>query len=258
MAPPPAKKRQRAIVLSSEDEAEPKAPNRRNGRHTSSRALGSKSKIQRSSLSNIRPLPTRVRAKHSESASISSVGALQSAHHLSSRIKYSDNQNGPKNSNEKSLDAYFSAANGLYPNGNPPSKATTIPEASVEEDFIEDDSFEDELQRLSEFGKLTQPHGGRSNTATKDLANSGSNILPSGSQVFRAVGRGPGKAVSNNGSSSVPNNDNDIGPWAELFGPTNLEEMAVHKRKVADVRDWLQKVFDGRSCKVRITYWRSG
>ncbi|KAK2867818.1 hypothetical protein FQN49_003446 [Arthroderma sp. PD_2] len=36
-------------------------------------------------------------------------------------------------------------------------------------------------------------------------------------------------------------------PWAEQFAPTNLDELAVHKRKVSDVQNWLNEVFTGRS-----------
>ena len=41
-------------------------------------------------------------------------------------------------------------------------------------------------------------------------------------------------------------NENDMKPWAERFGPNNLDELAVHKRKVADVRVWLEDVIQGR------------
>lgn len=35
-------------------------------------------------------------------------------------------------------------------------------------------------------------------------------------------------------------------PWSERFGPVNLEELVVHKKKVADVRRWLEEVMAGR------------
>ncbi|KAI2623669.1 Rad17 cell cycle checkpoint protein-domain-containing protein [Xylaria nigripes] len=35
-------------------------------------------------------------------------------------------------------------------------------------------------------------------------------------------------------------------PWSEMFGPVSLDELAVHKRKVADVRRWLEDVLAGR------------
>lgn len=38
----------------------------------------------------------------------------------------------------------------------------------------------------------------------------------------------------------------DTRPWSERFAPVNLEELAVHKKKVADVRRWLEDVLGGR------------
>ncbi|KAK2596181.1 RFC checkpoint protein Rad17 [Conoideocrella luteorostrata] len=40
--------------------------------------------------------------------------------------------------------------------------------------------------------------------------------------------------------------DDDLRPWSERFGPRNLDELAVHKKKVADVRRWLEDVIMGR------------
>ncbi|VBB73439.1 Putative cell cycle checkpoint protein RAD17 [Podospora comata] len=40
--------------------------------------------------------------------------------------------------------------------------------------------------------------------------------------------------------------DDDPRPWSEKYGPVNLEELAVHKKKVADVRRWLEDVYGGR------------
>lgn len=39
--------------------------------------------------------------------------------------------------------------------------------------------------------------------------------------------------------------DDDLRPWSERFGPVNLEELAVHKKKVADVRRWIEGVTRG-------------
>ncbi|KAI1660836.1 Rad17 cell cycle checkpoint protein-domain-containing protein [Daldinia decipiens] len=43
-----------------------------------------------------------------------------------------------------------------------------------------------------------------------------------------------------------PTTGDEQRPWSERFGPTNIEELAVHKRKVADVRRWLEDVMAGR------------
>ncbi|RAL06880.1 putative cell cycle checkpoint protein Rad17 [Aspergillus homomorphus CBS 101889] len=45
-------------------------------------------------------------------------------------------------------------------------------------------------------------------------------------------------------SPQINTNGEDL-PWAQRFGPTNLSELAVHKRKVSDVRDWLNNALDG-------------
>ena len=36
-------------------------------------------------------------------------------------------------------------------------------------------------------------------------------------------------------------------PWADRFGPGNLEELVVHKKKVSDVQNWLQGRIDARN-----------
>ncbi|KAI0125808.1 Rad17 cell cycle checkpoint protein-domain-containing protein [Xylariales sp. AK1849] len=43
-----------------------------------------------------------------------------------------------------------------------------------------------------------------------------------------------------------PTLDDEQRPWSERFGPLNLEELVVHKKKVADVRRWLEDVMAGR------------
>ncbi|KAG6109803.1 hypothetical protein E4U31_006480 [Claviceps sp. LM219 group G6] len=40
--------------------------------------------------------------------------------------------------------------------------------------------------------------------------------------------------------------DDESRPWSERFGPRNLDELAVHKRKITDVRRWLDHVMTGR------------
>ncbi|KAJ5915264.1 Checkpoint protein Rad17/Rad24 [Penicillium verhagenii] len=39
----------------------------------------------------------------------------------------------------------------------------------------------------------------------------------------------------------------DRRPWAQRFAPLNLDELAVHKRKVADVQKWLEEAFAGQA-----------
>ncbi|KAI9792486.1 MAG: Cell cycle checkpoint protein rad17 [Candelina submexicana] len=43
--------------------------------------------------------------------------------------------------------------------------------------------------------------------------------------------------------------DGGIRPWVERFAPATIEELAVHKRKISDVREWLENALAARSRK---------
>ena len=38
-------------------------------------------------------------------------------------------------------------------------------------------------------------------------------------------------------------------PWSEQYSPATTDELAVHKKKVADVREWLSGALSGRSSR---------
>ncbi|KAK6428925.1 RFC checkpoint protein Rad17 [Oleoguttula sp. CCFEE 5521] len=77
------------------------------------------------------------------------------------------------------------------------------------------------------------------------------NLAPLPTQKFRKTsedGRMPSFSISNDDKRS----------WIEQFAPTNLDELAVHKRKVADVRGWLEMAFSGRRRKVLVLKGAAG
>lgn len=88
------------------------------------------------------------------------------------------------------------------------------------------------LQRAQSFGNESQP----------SLA---------GSQKFR-------KAAGGERVPSFGVLNNDKRPWTEQFAPIDLTELAVHKRKVSDVRTWLEMTFSGRRQKVLILKGAAG
>ncbi|KAJ5609896.1 hypothetical protein N7528_009162 [Penicillium herquei] len=47
----------------------------------------------------------------------------------------------------------------------------------------------------------------------------------------------------------------DTRPWSQRFAPSNLDELVVHKRKVADVQRWLEDAFAGR-CREKLLVLR--
>ena len=69
---------------------------------------------------------------------------------------------------------------------------------------------------------------------------------PPASLKFRDFGRSglpPG--------DSRPARTEDKRPWAERYGPETLEEVSVHKKKVSDVKGWLEGVYTGKVRQVR-------
>ena len=46
-------------------------------------------------------------------------------------------------------------------------------------------------------------------------------------------------------SVDVPSGEETHRPWSDRYGPLNLDELAVHKKKVTDVQKWLQDVLSG-------------
>ncbi|KAF2751014.1 Rad17-domain-containing protein [Sporormia fimetaria CBS 119925] len=73
-------------------------------------------------------------------------------------------------------------------------------------------------------------------------APSSKDAASKGSQRFLSTATDARKL---SGAKSPPLADQDRRPWNEKYGPASIEELAVHKRKVADVRTWLSDVFNG-------------
>ncbi|KXX75372.1 Cell cycle checkpoint protein RAD17 [Madurella mycetomatis] len=72
---------------------------------------------------------------------------------------------------------------------------------------------------------------------------SGSTNTNGGGKFLRPpVSRPKGAATA----MATSDSDSDARPWSERFAPVNLDELAVHKRKVLDVRRWLEEVLAGR------------
>jgi cell cycle checkpoint protein len=78
-----------------------------------------------------------------------------------------------------------------------------------------------------------------------------SQIPLTGSQKFR-------KAASGDRVPSFGVINNDKRPWTDQFAPVDLTELAVHKRKVADVRAWLEMAYAGRRQKVLVLKGAAG
>ncbi|OJD29844.1 cell cycle checkpoint protein [Diplodia corticola] len=108
-----------------------------------------------------------------------------------------------------------------------------------QDDTIQDDSLDDEPNKSgahAAWRKRTRTRG-----AAGDAENPEQDALPSASQKFL-------KTLSSQ-SRPAARIEDDERPWVERYSPANLDELAVHKRKVADVKAWLTNVLSGRERK---------
>lgn len=158
-----------------------------------------------------------------------------------------------KTAKPTALDTYFSSNRNSLTASTSAKQARKLETPIEEEDFIEDDSFDDELRRLP------NPHKGIRRGIRDTIApsesltdNNGPGKLPTGSQVFRKLGNDLRKVAKDGKASAI--RQQDTRPWADRYGPVSIEELAIHKKKVADVRDWLNAVCHGRSKKVRRSF----
>jgi cell cycle checkpoint protein len=97
-----------------------------------------------------------------------------------------------------------------------------------------------------------------------DLISDDDDVVETNAQHSSLVGltarkRARGAAAFKGGDADLPSasqkflvkpkpraEEEDMRPWADRFAPVNLDELAVHKKKVADVRTWLEDVMNGR------------
>ncbi|CAD0091782.1 unnamed protein product [Aureobasidium vineae] len=122
------------------------------------------------------------------------------------------------------------------------SQDSTTPLASANPDprelNIEDDISADEAT-LSQPSQIAQTLRKRK-LIRDDIGDSSRDGAPAASQKFRKVSAGT-RAPTN--STFAPS---DTRPWTERFAPVDLSELAVHKRKITDVRSVLESALSDR------------
>ncbi|KAI9171513.1 Cell cycle checkpoint protein RAD17 [Paramyrothecium foliicola] len=104
-----------------------------------------------------------------------------------------------------------------------------------------DDPISDPISEDDEISELKASSRSLVSQHARKRVKNGASITaaaaPSATQRFLKPPRPP---------PSADGLDDDLRPWSERFGPRNLDELAVHKKKVADVRRWFEEVFAGR------------
>jgi cell cycle checkpoint protein len=133
-----------------------------------------------------------------------------------------------------------------------------IPETTLDADVIEDDyDSYDEIftQHLTAGGKtdtqIDSPvaHGP---SKTRRAAPKKTRASRPKSHISKRFVMPPESTNGTHRQSPIQTSLLEVGrrPWAQRFGPMNLDELAVHKRKVSDVQRWLEDAFAGRRKEV--------
>jgi cell cycle checkpoint protein len=133
------------------------------------------------------------------------------------------------------------------PSASPKKGVTSRDELEIIQDGSDDEDV------VPEIGLPTSTQGSstalamrkRKSPLTQD-AGAVSESVPSASLKFRKTSDG-GRLPT-----PAPAVRSDERPWMDRFGPLDVSELAVHKRKVADVRQWFEHALTAKRQKVLI------
>jgi cell cycle checkpoint protein len=119
----------------------------------------------------------------------------------------------------------------------------TVEEVGEEEDLIQDDSFDDELFDAA-MTDVTALNGSTESSQARSTVGS---KFPATQKFVKPSKSGVALTTPSVATEALRS---ERRPWAEEYAPINMDELAVHKNKVADVRKWLENVMRGRDKKV--------
>ncbi|PNY25666.1 Cell cycle checkpoint protein RAD17 [Tolypocladium capitatum] len=228
---PPAKRRRRNPVEESDDDDEPPRANTLANYLLSSPSSPSKNRIPSASPS---PVKRRIGAGSSSAAaspSKSRRAPTQSNGTSSSPRKTRDAGKNEEKGRTADLKTLFSKQAQRATKQSINSDKRCPPIDDVISDPISEDDEISELKASS--SSLVGQHARK---RLRDGAQQASAEAPSASQRFLRPPKPAGPDVLND----------DLRPWSERFGPKNLDELMVHKKKISDVRRWLEDVIAGR------------
>lgn len=227
--------------------------------HTSTAAT---KQINTHSAAVKRTLPTRSRTKSTVKKTRNEpISSKRSSSDPSPKKPAREPKPTTKLRTSKPISSFFNAATNQSAQSNgqkrPESKEESPEgEEGEEEDLIEDDTSPevegvDELRGLRNSTRLVlDRRKGLPLSTLNSTTCTQEHKLPAASQRFKIAGRATGNGTQNLISKSDGVVAVDTRPWAERFEPRSLEELAVHKKKVSDVRSWLENVLQGRDRKV--------
>ncbi|GAB1732431.1 hypothetical protein NU195Hw_g9452t1 [Hortaea werneckii] len=247
MGQPRASRRKVAISSDEEDETAPPATAAASSDdeevRTSKRTTGKlKSASRTKTRSQYASIPTQTQQ---DERSSELGGTVKSRTKPKSKVKEHEE---PKA--KKPIYSFFNAATQRQREVKPsasPEKSVSPDEPEAIHDESENDGASVTLSKGSSVALAMRKRKAQSSEASGDNVS----LAPLATQKFRKTsdgGRTPSFSIYNE----------DKRPWTEQFAPVDLSELAVHKRKVADVRQWLESTLHGRRQKVLVLKGAAG
>lgn len=228
---PPAKRRRRNVVDASDDEDEDEQPRA----NTLTNFLVSSPNSPTKSRSSTAPLtPTKSRTTSNRST-------LNGTSTLPRRPQKNGTNASPrKPKNAGKIEDKGKTADLKTLFSNQAQKAATLGSRTDRRTTPLEDIISDPISEDDEISELKASSSSVVSQHAKKRLRGSTQVVPSEAPSASQKFLRPPKPVNYAAASD------DQRPWSERFGPRNLDELAVHKKKVSDVRRWLEDVMAGR------------
>lgn len=155
-----------------------------------------------------------------------------------------------KDKENKSLHTFFGRATEEQRWARRHESPTTIIEDGEAGDAIEDDSLDEALVELANCETDENEVLDRRKTSQPVPRTSFPAGLKNGPGSSQKFAKPPKQATKGLIPLAGQDTDNSNRPWADRFAPNSLDELAVHKKKLGDVQNWLSAVLFGRDRRV--------
>ena len=249
MAAPPPKRQRRLTLLTSDDEDI--GPLQAGKKKT----LPTRSVAQGLAKASSPPKRSSKKSPGSKTPSKSPATKLGKQQSSQSPSKSNGRIQAQKPQASKSIQSFFNKKTERQRVGGTEARPIKLEDSGADEikdDYISDDISDEDLLQKKDALNSSQSQG------TKKRSLSGSKVdSPSLSASLPSASNQRVKNDIKHSGITQRLDQKDYRenqrPWAERYGPINLDELAVHKKKVADVKDWLEGVFEHRLKQVGIT-----
>ena len=232
MASPPAKRQRRSIVVNSDAEDS-----------------AAESQLSNASLNvTTRSLSLRNSAQSRKQQHDTKPKATNTTNTKTSKSKPTAGKKSRITKNATIYSFFNNATQNSQRTSRPNTPQPQGPDRKSEE-VVDDISSDDAVSHNS---LLLAPSADANGKADTQVVRNGKAIAPLAGGSGKHVSKPLAIVVSSQESTS--NNSLESGPWADIYPPESLEELAVHKRKVSDVHRWLDNVMKGREHKVSCLY----